>query len=60
MIGQPPGAATRLTLDVDSNTRPISGWLSDDTRRWEFSGWIELAAALQNALESRKQPPSRR
>ncbi|MGI5132074.1 hypothetical protein ACQEVB_35080 [Pseudonocardia sp. CA-107938] len=58
MTGPPADPATRLTLDVDSDSRPISGWLGDGTRRWRFSGWVELAAALQTALEARSRPPA--
>jgi len=58
MAGMPAPDATRLTLDVDPHSRPISGWLADGTQRWEFSGWVELAAALQTALESRSRPPA--
>jgi hypothetical protein len=53
MTGEPAGVATRLTLDVDPHMRPISGFVADDTRRWQFSGWVELAAALHSALEAR-------
>jgi hypothetical protein len=58
MTGEPAGAATRLTLDVDPHIRPICGYVADDTRRWPFSGWVELAAALHSALEAKRARPS--
>jgi hypothetical protein len=46
--------ATRLTLEFDSRTEPISGRMRDETGTSRaFSGWLGLAAALGSILRSR-------
>lgn len=51
MTGRPAGDdALRLTLDIDTRTQPISGRITCGTRQWRFSGWLELAVALQAAI----------
>jgi hypothetical protein len=51
---RPAGDHTlRLTLDVDTLTQPISGRITGGTRQWRFSGWLELAVALQDAIAER-------
>ena len=54
MTDRPAGDDTlRLTLDVDTRTQPISGRITGDKRQWRFSGWLELAVALQYAIAER-------
>ena len=51
MTRRPAGDDTlRLTLDIDTRTQPISGRITGDKRQWRFSGWLELAVALQAAI----------
>jgi hypothetical protein len=51
VAGRPTGDHTlRLTLDIDTRTQPISGRITSDKRQWQFSGWLELAVALQAAI----------
>ena len=51
MTGRPAGDDTlRLTLDVDTRAQPISGRITGGKRQWRFSGWLELAVALQAAI----------
>jgi hypothetical protein len=46
------GAPTRtMTLEVDPGSDPIRGRISDERGTRSFSGWLELAAALQDALD---------
>ncbi len=40
-----------FTLDIDAAVRPITGRLASGDQCWPFSGWVELAAVLHNALE---------
>ena len=51
MTRRPAGDDTlRLTLDIDTRTQPISGRITCSKRQWQFSGWLELAVALQAAI----------
>ena len=51
MTGRPTGNDTlRLTLDIDTRTQPISGRITGGEQQWRFSGWLELAVALQAAI----------
>jgi hypothetical protein len=43
--------ARKLTLEIDVGSDPISGRLADDRGVRPFSGWLELAAALQAAVD---------
>jgi len=46
--------ATRLTLELDSRSEPISGRMRDETGTSRaFSGWLGLAAALGSILRTR-------
>jgi hypothetical protein len=59
MTRRPAGDDTlRLTLDVDTRTQPISGRITGGQRQWQFSGWLELAVALQSAIA--EQPAGER
>jgi hypothetical protein len=42
----------RLTLDIDTAATPITGQIGDGIERWPFAGWLELAAALTNAIDA--------
>jgi hypothetical protein len=45
------GAPTRrIVLEIDEGSDPISGDLADGQGTRRFSGWLELADALQAAL----------
>lgn len=47
----PMGSTTRrIVLDIDPGSDPISGGLDDGHSVRRFSGWLELAGALQAAL----------
>jgi hypothetical protein len=54
------GARTKvLTLEIDANSDPIAGRLSEDGESAErFFGWLGLARALERTLEHAKPPPS--
>jgi hypothetical protein len=41
----------KMTLEIEQGSDPISGRLADDRGTQPFSGWLELAAALQAALD---------
>jgi hypothetical protein len=59
VTGQPAGDDTlRLTLDIDTRAQPISGRITCGRRQWRFSGWLELAVALQAAIA--EQPAEER
>ena len=40
-----------MTLEIDPGSDPISGRLGDEHGTRPFSGWLELAAALQAVLD---------
>jgi hypothetical protein len=40
-----------MTLELDPGSEPISGRIIDDRGARSFSGWLELAAALQAACD---------
>jgi len=40
----------RIVLEIDPGSDPISGELDDGRRTQRFSGWLELAGALRDAL----------
>ena len=42
----------KLILELDERSEPISGRLGDDRETRAFAGWLELAAALQAALDA--------
>jgi hypothetical protein len=45
---------TQVTLDLEVGAEPITGRLSDDRGTTvAFAGWLELAAALENAIRER-------
>lgn len=58
MTGEPAGAmlapmgspTRRIVLEIDPGSDPISGGLDDGYSTRRFSGWLELASALQAAL----------
>jgi hypothetical protein len=41
-----------MTLAVDFASDPICGRLSDEHGTWSFCGWLELAAAIQSAIDA--------
>jgi hypothetical protein len=48
-MSTPPARAPvrRIVLDIDQGSDPISGELDDGRGARRFSGWLELAGALQ-------------
>jgi hypothetical protein len=46
------GLQSKLTVEVDPGSDPIAGRVTDGRGTRPFSGWLELAAALQAALEA--------
>lgn len=51
---------TRLVLDIDLDTEPISGVVVDDDHDGEaFSGWIALTRTIEAALYAGRQARSR-
>jgi len=40
-----------MTLEVDFASDPICGQLTDERGTRPFSGWLELAAAIQGAID---------
>lgn len=47
---------TQVTLDLEVGSEPIAGRLSDDRGTTvAFAGWLELAAALENAIRERDE-----
>ena len=44
---------TQVTLDLEVGAEPIAGRLSDDRGTTVvFAGWLELAAALERAVQA--------
>jgi len=41
-----------MILEIDPGSNPISGSVGDERGTTPFSGWLELAAALQAAFDS--------
>jgi hypothetical protein len=41
----------KVTLEIDPRSDPIGGRLEDEHGTRPFSGWLELAAALQAVLD---------
>jgi hypothetical protein len=46
------GLQSKLTVELDPGSDPIAGRVTDGRGTRPFSGWLELAAALQAALEA--------
>jgi hypothetical protein len=42
----------RLTLELEVGSEPIVGSLRADGRRYDFSGWLGLATALERAIST--------
>lgn len=54
-MSEPPAPDLRLDLRVDPTATPIAGSLGPAAcERVPFSGWIELTAALQDAVEAHR------
>jgi hypothetical protein len=52
-------ALRSLVLEIESDTDPVSGWLSDERgARRRFSGWLGLAAALETVIDDAPASPS--
>jgi hypothetical protein len=47
----------RLTLELEVGSEPIVGSLSTDGRRYDFSGWLGLATALERAISTAADAP---
>jgi len=45
-----------MTLEIDTGSDPITGRLSDELGSLPFSGWLELASALQSVLAPARRP----
>jgi hypothetical protein len=45
------GLQSKLTVEVDPGSDPITGRVTDERGTRSFSGWLELAAELQATLE---------
>jgi hypothetical protein len=41
-----------MTVEVEPGSDPISGRITDDRGTRQFSGWLELARALHEVLET--------
>jgi hypothetical protein len=53
------GQRTQLVLELDTGSTPMSGCLQDPHgRSVEFSGWLGLAAALEEVLRATNPLPS--
>ncbi|HWW90277.1 MAG TPA: hypothetical protein VNY35_05795 [Solirubrobacteraceae bacterium] len=53
-------ARAQVTLDIELDSEPISGSLSDrDGTSHGFSGWIELVSLLQAAATTRASEPDK-
>jgi hypothetical protein len=53
-----PGERTRVTVEFESDSEPMSGRMLDEGGRSRpFTGWLGLAAAFESVL--RKEPASR-
>jgi hypothetical protein len=45
-------APSTVTLEIDVQSEPITGRIVNAGRTRQFCGWLELAAALQAAMEA--------
>jgi hypothetical protein len=61
MVGGMQPAQAKVTLDIELDSEPIQGSLSDrDGARQSFSGWIQLVSLLQDAATTRASQPDQR
>jgi hypothetical protein len=42
-----------MIIEIDAGSDPIAGRLSDERGTRSFTGWLELADALQGAMDPR-------
>jgi hypothetical protein len=52
-------ALSTVTVEVEPGSDPISGRISDEQGTRPFTGWLELATALQAALDRSDPGPAR-
>jgi hypothetical protein len=48
---------TRLVLTIDDGSEPIQGSVTDGDNALPFSGWLGLAAALEQLLKRHETTP---
>jgi hypothetical protein len=53
-------AQRRLTIELEGPPREPTGWVSGQKGRRRFEGWLQLLAALEEAIGASPAPPRRR